>query len=60
MNIVVLSRNPSLYSTQAIVDAGRKRHHYVRVLDHMFCDLIIEKTTSIFSIIFKNWKTFTR
>lgn len=43
MNIVVLSRNPSLYSTQAIVDAGRKRHHYVRVLDHMFCDLLIEK-----------------
>ena len=25
------------------MDAGRKRHHYVRVLDHMFCDLIIEK-----------------
>lgn len=43
MNIVVLSRNPSLYSTQAIVDAGRKKHHYVRVLDHMFCDLLIEK-----------------
>ena len=43
MNIVVLSMNPSLYSTQAIVEAGRKRHHYVRVLDHMFCDLIIEK-----------------
>jgi ribosomal protein S6--L-glutamate ligase len=42
MNIVVLSRNPSLYSTQAIVEAGKKRGHYVRVLDHMLCDLIIE------------------
>lgn len=43
MNIVVLSRNPSLYSTQAIVEAARKRKHYVRVLDHMMCDLIIDK-----------------
>ncbi len=42
MNIVVLSRNSSLYSTQAIVEAGKKRGHYVRVLDHMLCDLIIE------------------
>ncbi len=42
MNIIVLSRNPALYSTQAIVDAGKKRGHYVRVLDHMLCDLIIE------------------
>ncbi len=25
------------------MDAGRKKHHYVRVLDHMFCDLLIEK-----------------
>ncbi|MBK8701278.1 MAG: RimK family alpha-L-glutamate ligase [Saprospiraceae bacterium] len=43
MNIVVLSRNASLYSTQAIVEAARKKNHYVRVLDHMLCDLIIEK-----------------
>jgi ribosomal protein S6--L-glutamate ligase len=42
MNIVVLSRNASLYSTQSIVDAGKKRGHFVRVLDHMLCDLIIE------------------
>ncbi len=42
MNIVVLSRNSSLYSTQAIVEAGKKRGHYVRVLDHMLCDLVIE------------------
>jgi ribosomal protein S6--L-glutamate ligase len=41
MNVVVLSRNPALYSTQSIVSAGRQRGHMVRVIDHMFCDLII-------------------
>lgn len=43
MNFLVLSRNPALYSTQSIVDAGRKRGHYMRVIDHMNCDLIMEK-----------------
>ncbi len=43
MNILVLSRNPALYSTQSIVNAGRQRGHYVRVIDHMYCDLIMEK-----------------
>ena len=43
MNILILSRNPSLYSTQSIVDAARRRHHYVRVVDHMNCDLVIEE-----------------
>ena len=42
MNIIILSRNPSLYSTQSMVDAARRRHHYVRVVDHMNCDLVIE------------------
>jgi ribosomal protein S6--L-glutamate ligase len=43
MQIVVLSRNAALYSTQSIVNAARKRGHQVRVLDHMQCDLVIEK-----------------
>lgn len=43
MNIVILSRNPSLYSTQSLVNAARIRNHYVRVIDHMNCDLIIER-----------------
>lgn len=43
MNIIILSRNPALYSTQSLVNAARKRNHYVRVLDHMQCDLIMEK-----------------
>lgn len=43
MNIVILSRNASLYSTQSLVNAARLRNHYVRVVDHLMCDLIIEK-----------------
>jgi len=43
MNIVILSRNPSLYSTQSLVNAARRRNHYVRVFDHMHCDLVIEQ-----------------
>ena len=43
MNILVLSRNPSLYSTQSIVQAARDRGHVVRVIDHMFVDLVVER-----------------
>ena len=31
-----------LYSTQSLVKAARKRNHYVRVFDHMQCDIVIE------------------
>ena len=48
-------KNASLYSTQAIVEAARKRNHYVRVLDHMLCDLVIEEESRPFITIFKNW-----
>ncbi len=40
MKIVVLSRNTQLYSTRSIVMAGRRRGHYMIVLDHMNCDLL--------------------
>ncbi|MCC7333315.1 MAG: 30S ribosomal protein S6--L-glutamate ligase [Flavobacteriales bacterium] len=43
MRIVVLSRNPHLYSTRRIVEAGKKRGHEVLVVDHTKCDLVIEK-----------------
>ena len=43
MNILVLSRNPALYSTQSIVRAGQLRGHYMRVIDHMQCDLVINQ-----------------
>ncbi len=52
MNIVILSRNPSLYSTQSIVEAARRRNHYVRVIDHMACDLVIESSRP--KILFNN------
>lgn len=31
-----------LYSTQSLVNAARKRNHFVRVFDHMQCDIVIE------------------
>jgi ribosomal protein S6--L-glutamate ligase len=43
MKIVVLSRNPHLYSTSRIVEAGEKRGHEMLVIDHTKCDLLIEK-----------------
>lgn len=43
MNIAILSRNPALYSTQSLLTAARKRNHYVRIFDHMQCDLVIEE-----------------
>jgi len=45
MNIIILSRNPSLYSTNSLVRAARKRHHFVKILDHMQCDLQIDSKT---------------
>ena len=43
MNIVILSRNPYLYSTERLVVEGEKRGHSVEVIDPLKCDLIIEK-----------------
>jgi len=43
MKIVILSRNPKLYSTKRLVEAAQQRGHDVDVLDHMKCVLVIEK-----------------
>ncbi len=43
MKIVILSRNSKLYSTKRIVEAGQKRGHEMLVLDHLKCDILIEK-----------------
>lgn len=43
MNLVILSRDPQLYSTQRLVEAGKQRGHEVQVVDHSKCDLVIEK-----------------
>lgn len=43
MNIVILSRNPNLYSTDRLVEEGEKRGHKVEIIDPLKCDIIIEK-----------------
>src|SRR5437588_1514550 len=43
MRIAILSRNESLYSTRALVEAGRKRGHEVQVLDTLQFDIRVSK-----------------
>ncbi|WP_299452588.1 30S ribosomal protein S6--L-glutamate ligase [uncultured Microscilla sp.] len=43
MKLVILSRNPKLYSTQRLVEVGEKRGHEVLVVDHLKCIIEIEK-----------------
>ena len=37
MNLIILSRTPALYSTQALVQAAEARGHKVRVVDYLRC-----------------------
>jgi ribosomal protein S6--L-glutamate ligase len=37
MNLIILSRNAALYSTQALVQAAQDRGHSVRVVDYLRC-----------------------
>lgn len=43
MLIYILSRGPKLYSTIRIYKAAVAKGHTVRIIDHMECDLLIEK-----------------
>jgi len=43
MNIVILSRNPNLYSTSRLVEEAENRGHDVEIIDPLKCDIIIEK-----------------
>jgi len=43
MKIVLLSRNPKLYSTKRLFEAGEERGHEMLIVDHMKCVLVIEK-----------------
>lgn len=43
MKIVVLSRNSRLYSTRRLVEEGESRGHEMLVVDHLKCDIVIEK-----------------
>ena len=42
LNIAILSRGATLYSTQSLFRAARNRGHYVRVIDHQRCSIVIE------------------
>lgn len=43
MNIVVLSRDHSLYSTRRLMEAGESNGHNMRIIDHLKCNLVIER-----------------
>ena len=43
MKIGILSRDPKLYSTRRLKEAGEARGHSVEIIDHMKCVLVIEK-----------------
>ncbi len=47
MRILILSRNGELYSTRSLYNAARRRKHFVRVVDHMHCDLIIDDNRNV-------------
>lgn len=47
MNIAILSRDPKLYSTRRLKEAGEMRGHHIEVIDHMKCVLFIEKKNPI-------------
>jgi ribosomal protein S6--L-glutamate ligase len=43
MNIAVLSRNHDLYSTKRLIEAGKERGHHMEVVDHLKCNIMMEK-----------------
>ena len=54
MNIGILSRNGALYSTKRLVEAIEKAGHTAKVIDHLKCDIVIEKDMP--NIIYKGEK----
>lgn len=43
MKLAILSRNPGLYSTKRLEEAGIARGYQVHVIDHLRCDMMIEQ-----------------
>lgn len=43
MKIAILSRNPKLYSTKRLVEAGQEKGHEVIIVDHSKCIIELEK-----------------
>lgn len=52
MHIAILSRNSHLYSTQRLVEEGLNRGHKTEVVDHLKCNIVIEKKNP--RIFYKN------
>lgn len=42
MRIIILSRSEELYSTRSLYNAARRRNHFVRIVDHVMCDVLID------------------
>jgi len=43
MKIIILSRQPNLYSTRRLIEAGQKLGHDMQVVDHLKCNIELEK-----------------
>ncbi|MBK7869557.1 MAG: RimK family alpha-L-glutamate ligase [Saprospiraceae bacterium] len=43
MNIAILSRGPYLYSTRSLLRAGVARGHYLQIIDHSNCSLVVDR-----------------
>ena len=43
MKIIILSRQPNLYSTKRLIEAGTILGHEMLVVDHLKCNIEIEK-----------------
>jgi ribosomal protein S6--L-glutamate ligase len=43
MKIIILSRQPTLYSTKRLVEAGENLGHEMQIVDHLKCNIEIEK-----------------
>ena len=43
MNLAILSREPKSYSTQRLVEAATAQGHTAQVIDHLQCNLVLEK-----------------
>ncbi len=43
MNLAILSREPKSYSTQRLVAAAQARGHDAQVIDHLQCNLVLER-----------------
>lgn len=47
MRVAILSRNPKLYSTKRLVEAGKSRGHVVNIIDTLQCYMDITKSRPI-------------